>query len=59
MNAANEIAVQKFLEGRIPLYDIPSVIDTVMKKHIIEKLHSIDQVLSVDHWARKEAVAAC
>lgn len=55
LNAANEIAVQAFLDGQIGFMDIPQVIQSVMDRHTAEPVRSLDQILSVDAWARKEA----
>jgi 1-deoxy-D-xylulose 5-phosphate reductoisomerase len=52
MNAANEEAVQAFIDERISLTDIPQVIEEVMDEHSIEKVESLDTVLAADHAAR-------
>jgi 1-deoxy-D-xylulose-5-phosphate reductoisomerase len=52
MNAANEEAVQAFIEERISLTDIPQVIEEVMDEHAIEKVESLDTVLAADRAAR-------
>jgi len=55
MNAANEVAVAAFLAGRIGFLDIERVVETVLTRHEREKLSSIDQVRTVDSWARAMA----
>jgi 1-deoxy-D-xylulose-5-phosphate reductoisomerase len=55
LNAANEIAVQAFLEERIGFTDIPKTIETVMKKHRVLKNPQLEELLEVDQWARQEA----
>jgi len=55
LNAANEEAVYAFLNHRIGFYDIPRLIESVMNEHRIEQTGSVEQVLSVDAWARKRA----
>jgi 1-deoxy-D-xylulose-5-phosphate reductoisomerase len=55
LNAANEVAVEAFLDGMIGLMDIPGVIESVMNGHETEPVESIDQVLRVDCWAREQA----
>ena len=55
MNAANEEAVQAFIDERIPLTDIPQVIEEVMDEHSIEKVESLDTVLAADRAARQLA----
>ncbi len=57
LNAANEVAVHAFLEGRIGFYDISNIIESVMNAHNISPVTGIQQVLDVDRWARKKAEA--
>ena len=52
MNAANEVAVAAFLEGSCRFTDIDRVVESVMEAHRAEALDSIDQVETVDAWAR-------
>ncbi|MFH1714619.1 MAG: 1-deoxy-D-xylulose-5-phosphate reductoisomerase [Elusimicrobiota bacterium] len=56
LNAANEIAVAKFLKGEIGFLDIPKIIKKTMSKHIPKKLRAIKDVLIADEWARKTAL---
>jgi 1-deoxy-D-xylulose-5-phosphate reductoisomerase len=55
MNAANEIAVQAFLDGEIKLSDIPRIIETVMDEHHTETIENLETVLKVDAVARRKA----
>lgn len=55
LNAANEIAVQAFLEGRIGFMDISRVIARVMDQAPASSLDSLDDVLSADAVARRIA----
>jgi len=57
LNAANEIAVQAFLEGRLPFNKITEVVLKTMKGHHPMEVSSIDEILSVDGWARKRATS--
>ncbi|MBI4845346.1 MAG: 1-deoxy-D-xylulose-5-phosphate reductoisomerase [Candidatus Omnitrophica bacterium] len=59
MNAANEVAVEVFLNNKIGFMDIPKVIDKVLKKHKFITNPSLDEILSSDQWARKEARLFC
>jgi 1-deoxy-D-xylulose-5-phosphate reductoisomerase len=52
MNAANEVAVEEFLGGRINFTSIPVVIEKTMDLHQPHTLDSIEEVLFVDRWAR-------
>jgi len=55
LNAANEVAVAAFLEGRIKFPDIPRVVEDTMTAHEPRPLESLAQVLAVDRWARNFA----
>jgi 1-deoxy-D-xylulose-5-phosphate reductoisomerase len=57
MNAANEEAVQAFIDERIRLTDIPHVIEAVMDNHETQPLANLDTVLETDHLARLSAIA--
>ena len=52
LNAANEIAVQAFLENRISFERIPSLIEEAMIAHERIDRPSLDEIFAVDHWAR-------
>ena len=54
LNAANEIAVDAFLQGEIGFLDIPALIQQVLDRHPVSFLHHIDDVLHADRWAREE-----
>jgi len=53
LNAANEVAVARFLEGQISFLDIPAVIEATMEAHHPVELHALAEVRSVDTWARE------
>jgi 1-deoxy-D-xylulose-5-phosphate reductoisomerase len=55
LNAADEVAVQGFLEGSIGFEDIAVVIEEVVDETRVGKLESIKQVLRVDQEARAGA----
>jgi 1-deoxy-D-xylulose-5-phosphate reductoisomerase len=55
LNAADEIAVAGFLEGRIGFEDIPKVIYEVIAATEAGQLESISQVLEIDREARRVA----
>jgi 1-deoxy-D-xylulose-5-phosphate reductoisomerase len=55
MNAANEVAVAAFLAGKCSLVDIDRVVETVMSAHDTERLESVEQVETIDRWARSIA----
>lgn len=52
LNAANEVAVQSFLEGALAYLSIPRVIEAVMGRCTLRRLESLDDVLAADLDAR-------
>ena len=54
LNAANEIAVQAFLEELISYKDIAELIRMVMQNHNPSPLKELEDVLIADRWAREE-----
>jgi len=57
MNAANEEAVQAFIDGKLSLTEIPHIIEGVMNNHQNEPVRDIETVLTADKIARKTAAA--
>jgi 1-deoxy-D-xylulose-5-phosphate reductoisomerase len=53
LNAADEIAVAAFLDGRIGFTDIPRLIDSALAAHAVRSAESLDAVLEADRWARE------
>ncbi|MFC4103531.1 1-deoxy-D-xylulose-5-phosphate reductoisomerase [Paenibacillus xanthanilyticus] len=56
-NAANEVAVDRFLKGEIAFLDIERVIETVLEKHQVTDLPDVEAITAMDAWARREAGA--
>jgi 1-deoxy-D-xylulose-5-phosphate reductoisomerase len=54
LNAANDTAVEQFLQGKIEFLDIQHTIRKVMDKHKNIKHPDLQDVLDADAWARKE-----
>jgi len=52
LNAANEVAVAAFLEGRLKFPDIPRMVEQTMAAHEPQTLTDLEQVLAVNQWAR-------
>ncbi len=52
VNAADEVAVERFLKGEIPFTEIPKILAEVLAKHIIIKEPSLEDILEADRWAR-------
>jgi len=57
LNAANEIAVQSFLEKKMCFTDIPRVISRTLAQSTVEKVEALETVLAADHAARETAMA--
>ena len=55
LNAANEIAVQGFLDKRITFMDIPAIIEKIMEMHVVFDSPDLSQILESDVWARETA----
>jgi 1-deoxy-D-xylulose-5-phosphate reductoisomerase len=52
LNAANEVAVARFLDGRLAFAAIPQVIERTMDAHAPAEVHTLSAVRAVDEWAR-------
>jgi 1-deoxy-D-xylulose-5-phosphate reductoisomerase len=57
VNAADEVAVEAFLAGRLALGAVPEVIAEVMERHAVEPIASLAQLVEVDARARDVARA--
>ena len=55
LNAANEVAVEAFLNGRIAYLDIPRITATVLDGHARTERPSLEELLEADGWARRVA----
>ena len=52
LNAANEIAVGAFLDGKIGFYDISGTIAYAMDKFVIKNVDSVEDVIELDNEVR-------
>jgi 1-deoxy-D-xylulose-5-phosphate reductoisomerase len=57
LNAANEVAVAAFLEGRLGFTEIPRLICETMDAHVPEPVETLAAIRKVDAWARDFADA--
>ncbi len=55
LNAANEVAVNAFLNREISFNEIPEIIKKTMKSHKVSLIREISDVLKADRWAREYA----
>jgi 1-deoxy-D-xylulose-5-phosphate reductoisomerase len=53
-NAANEAAVELFLDGKIRFGAIVELIESCLDKHNVKHDVSLDELLAADAWARNE-----
>ncbi|QTH45870.1 1-deoxy-D-xylulose-5-phosphate reductoisomerase [Cohnella sp. LGH] len=56
-NAANEVAVARFLRGEISFLAIEETIERTLAKHVSLPSPSLEAILETDAWARREAEA--
>jgi 1-deoxy-D-xylulose-5-phosphate reductoisomerase len=54
-NAANEVAVDRFLKGEITFLDIERVLETVLERHEIVETNDLETIAQADEWARRQA----
>ena len=55
LNAANEVAVNAFLQGKLPFTGIAAIVEATLAKCLEGDLATIDAVFAVDRSARKQA----
>lgn len=52
LSSANDVAVEAFLQGDLRFVEIPDVISWVLDIHLPEDIVDIEQVRSIENWAR-------
>jgi 1-deoxy-D-xylulose-5-phosphate reductoisomerase len=57
LNAANEVAVAAYLQNGIGFTDIAEIIRGTMDAHTLRQIHTLDDALEADRWAREKAGA--
>lgn len=55
LNAANEIAVEEFIKGRIGFVDMSHVVEETIDAHVPTEPTSVRDVLDADRWGRIKA----
>src|SRR5919106_682376 len=55
LNAANEVAVMAFLEGKLALTGIPEIVSAVLDEHQPARVVSLVTLERADSWARRRA----
>lgn len=56
LNAANEVAVDLFLQSRLRFQEIPRLCRSILEAHDYESQPALERLLSLDAWARQEAL---
>jgi 1-deoxy-D-xylulose-5-phosphate reductoisomerase len=54
LNAANEVAVERFLAEDLRFLEIPQVCRAVLEAHDFDPAPTLDELLRLDGWAREE-----
>jgi 1-deoxy-D-xylulose-5-phosphate reductoisomerase len=54
LNSADEVAVSAFMENKIRFIDLPEIIEKILSRHDSIKDPSLDDIIQVDLWARRE-----
>lgn len=57
LNAANEVAVDLFLNRLVSFADIATIVVRTMDSHRVTSAGSLDEIMAADRWARGEARA--
>ena len=57
MNAANEVAVEAFCNGKISFPQISEAVAHAMDQHKVEPSPTLEQILAADAWARATALS--
>lgn len=55
LNAANEVAVEMFLNKKISFVQIPQIVEKVMSEHNPEFYPDLNEIIRIDSWARNKA----
>ncbi|MDG2122196.1 MAG: 1-deoxy-D-xylulose-5-phosphate reductoisomerase [Verrucomicrobiales bacterium] len=56
LNAANEVAVERFVRGEIGFSGIWGTVERVMGRHEVVEHPDLAEILEADAWARRQAV---
>jgi 1-deoxy-D-xylulose-5-phosphate reductoisomerase len=56
LNAANEMAVEVFLNGELAFLDIPTVCREVLHQHHYSERPTLSELSALDRWSRQEVL---
>jgi 1-deoxy-D-xylulose-5-phosphate reductoisomerase len=54
LNAANEVAVQAFLDRKLAFHEIVPACREILDQHNYDPLPTLDELFRIDRWAREE-----
>lgn len=57
LNAANEVAVNAFLEKKIKFTDIGNILSKIMDKHKPLDTSSLENIIEADRWSRSNTIS--
>ena len=57
LNAANEVAVERFLAGEIGFMEVSETVRAAMEAHRVVADPGVDDILAADTWARAQVLA--
>ncbi len=57
MNAANEVLVNRFLNGEISWISISTKLEELMQRHLLKEIHTFDDLIAIDSEARIAAAS--
>lgn len=55
LNAANEVAVASFMQGRIAFPEITAIVKTIIDEHIFRPAETLEEILAIDRESREKA----
>ncbi len=55
LNAANEVAVEAFLNAKIPFTDIPTIVADTMAQHKVSYRETLEDIIGASNWAQDKA----
>jgi len=55
LNAANEVAVERFLQGKLDFLCITKLVQDILGSHNYDSVPTLQRLTAVDNWAREEA----
>jgi 1-deoxy-D-xylulose-5-phosphate reductoisomerase len=58
LSAADEVAVQLYLDNRIRFTDIPKIVERTLEAHTPSRADDLEAILGADDWARARALEA-